>query len=345
MTTFSSSASITTAILPMVASLGDPAGVGPELLAAAWSVRHEQNLAPFFVVGSANVLRAAAQSRGIDLPIHLVGSPDETLIHFDRALPVLDIGEVTYSPGEPSDEGAILALRSLETAIGMVRNGAASALITAPVAKSWLARVGFIHPGQTEFVAEACGITAENAVMMLAGPSLRVVPITVHVPLASVPSLLSAELIRSRSTIAANALARDFGIAAPRLAVAGLNPHAGEDGRMGSEDIEIIAPAVEALRAAGIEATGPLPADGMFHTEARKGYDLAICMYHDQALIPLKALDFDQGVNVTLGLPIIRTSPDHGTAFAIAGQNHANPGAMLAALRMAGECANARAAG
>lgn len=333
-----------TITIPLVASMGDPAGVGPELLAAAWAARHEEGLDPFFVVGSAQVLREAAKRRGIAMPVHLVGSPDEALHHFATSLPVLDIGEVAYTPGEPSDEGATLALRSLETAIGMVRNDAASALVTAPVAKARLARVGFTHPGQTEFVAEACGITAENAVMMLAGPSLRVVPITVHVPLASVPQLLTTELIRQRSTIAATALARDFGIAAPRLAVAGLNPHAGEDGRLGSEDTEIIAPAVEALRAAGFTVSGPLPPDGMFHTEARAMYDLAICMYHDQALIPLKALDFDQGVNVTLGLPVIRTSPDHGTAFGLAGQGLARPGATIAAIRMAGQCARARAA-
>lgn len=329
---------------PLVISLGDPAGVGPELIAAAWAARHEERLAPFFVAGSAEVLRQAAASRGIEMPVHLVGSPDEALSHFDRALPVLDIGESPYTPGEPSDEGANLALRSLEIAIGMVRNGAACALVTAPVAKARLARVGFTHPGQTEFVAEACGITAENAVMMLAGPSLRVVPITVHTPLSTVPGLLTCELIRSRAAIAAAALTRDFGLAAPRLAIAGLNPHAGEDGRMGTEEIEVIAPAVEALQACGINAFGPLPPDGMFHAQARGGYDLAICMYHDQALIPLKALDFDQGVNVTLGLPVIRTSPDHGTAFALAGKNLARPGATIAAIRMAGECAAARAA-
>lgn len=331
------------ALNPLVISLGDPAGVGPELIAAAWAARDAEHLDPFFVVGSAQVLRQAAAARGIAMPVHLVGSPDEALHHFATALPVLDIGEVAYDPGMPSDEGATLALRSLETAIGMVRNGAASALVTAPVAKARLARVGFTHPGQTEFVAEACGITAENAVMMLAGPSLRVVPITVHVPLAHVPGLLSPELIRARSAIAAAALTRDFGIPSPRLAIAGLNPHAGEDGRMGSEEGELIAPAVDALRNAGIDATGPLAPDGMFHAEARETYDLAICMYHDQALIPLKALDFDQGVNVTLGLPVIRTSPDHGTAFALAGKNLARPGATIAAIRMAGQCARARA--
>jgi len=328
---------------PLCASLGDPAGVGPELLVAAWAERTPAGLGPFFVVGSAEVLRGAAARRGLDVPVRTIGSPDEAAAHFAQALPVLDIGEADYRPGSPDEAGAALALRSLETATGLVRGGAAAALVTAPVAKAQLSRIGFTYPGQTEFLAQACGITDRNAVMMLAGPSLRVVPVTVHVALAEVPSLLTAELIRSRASIAAAALARDFGIERPRLAVAGLNPHAGEDGRFGDEEARIIAPAVEALRGEGIDAFGPLPADGMFHAEARRGYDLAVCMYHDQALIPLKALDFDNGVNVTLGLPIIRTSPDHGTAFGIAGKGLARPGATIAALRMAAECAAFRA--
>lgn len=331
--------------LPLCASLGDPAGVGPELLAAAWTMREQAGIAPFFVAGSAQVLREAAAARGIDVPVKVIGSPDEALAHFAQALPVLDIGETAYRPGEPDDAGAALALRSLETAAGLVRGGAASALVTAPVSKAALARVGFSHPGQTELLAQACGISERNAVMMLAGPSLRVIPITVHVALAEVPALLTRELIRNRAAIAAAALARDFGIARPRLAVAGLNPHAGEGGQFGDEEARIIAPAVAALQGEGIDAVGPLPADGMFHAKARATYDLAICMYHDQALIPLKALDFDNGVNVTLGLPLIRTSPDHGTAFSLAGKGLARPGATIAALRMAAECAAFRGAG
>ncbi|MCX7285263.1 MAG: 4-hydroxythreonine-4-phosphate dehydrogenase PdxA [Novosphingobium sp.] len=327
---------------PLALSIGDPAGVGPELAAAAWALRETEYLPPFFVVGSAQVVEQAARARGIAVPVCAVASPDEVADCYAEALPVLDLGDLAYAPGAPDDDGARLALRALETATGLVRSGAASALVTGPIAKSRLARVGFNHPGQTEFVAQACGITAENAVMMLAGPSLRVVPITVHVALRHVPDLLSAELIRSRAAIAAAALARDFGVASPRLAVAGLNPHAGEDGRMGSEDIAIVAPAVALLREAGIDAFGPLPPDTMFHAEARAGYDVAICMYHDQALIPMKALDFDLGVNVTLGLPIVRTSPDHGTAFGIAGTGAARVGPTIAALRMAGECASRR---
>ncbi|MFM6830361.1 MAG: 4-hydroxythreonine-4-phosphate dehydrogenase PdxA [Novosphingobium sp.] len=328
--------------LPLAYSIGDPAGVGPELAAAAWALRDAEALPPFFVVGSARVIEEAARRRGLSVPVCAVKSPDEVAGCFADALPVLDLGELPYMPGAPDDAGASLALNALATATGLVRSGAAAALVTGPVAKSRLARVGFYHPGQTEFVAEACGISPENAVMMLAGPSLRVVPITVHVALRDVPGLLTAELIRNRAAITAAALTRDYGIAAPRLAVAGLNPHAGEDGRMGSEDAEIVAPAVALLREAGIDASGPLPPDTMFHAEARERYDVAICMYHDQALIPLKVLDFDTGVNVTLGLPIVRTSPDHGTAFGIAGTGTARVGPTIAALRMAGECARRR---
>jgi 4-hydroxythreonine-4-phosphate dehydrogenase len=334
--------------LPIAVSLGDPAGVGPELLAAAWATRRETGLMPFFVVGSRAVIEAAGRLRGIPVPVRVIAAPHEAMAVFGEALPVLDLGDADYTPGIPGEPGAQLALRSLEMATGLVRGGAAAALMTAPVSKVRLSKIGFAYPGQTEFVAQACGVMAKNAVMMLAGPSLRVVPVTVHVPLGEVPGMLTCELIRNRAAIAALALVRDFGIARPRLAVTGLNPHAGEDGRMGHEDADTIAPAVEALRAAGIDARGPLPADTMFHAEARRSYDAAICMYHDQALIPMKALDFDEGVNVTLGLPMVRTSPDHGTAFDIAGKGGAAKGgaranATIAALRMAAEIAARRA--
>jgi 4-hydroxythreonine-4-phosphate dehydrogenase len=317
-------------------SMGDPAGVGPELAVAAWALADGAALPPFVVIGSHAVLAAAARNAGV--PVVAVASPAEARAVFADALPVIDVGPGAYSPGRPDDAGAALALASLTLATALTRHDATAALVTGPVAKSRLARVGFDFPGQTEFVAAACGVAPDNAVMMLAGPSLRVVPITVHVALAHVPALLTTRLITNRADIAATALTRDFGIARPRLAVAGLNPHAGEDGRMGREDAEVIAPAVALLQAAGIDAVGPLPADTMFHAAARATYDLAVCMYHDQALIPIKALDFDEGVNVTLGLPIIRTSPDHGTAFGIAGTGSARPGATLAAIRMAGQC-------
>jgi 4-hydroxythreonine-4-phosphate dehydrogenase len=329
--------------LPLAVSLGDPAGVGPELLLAAWLRREAEGLPPFFAVGGARLLAEAATSSRLEVPIRAVSEPGEALDVFPFALPVVGVLDGDYRPGRPDRIGAELALGSLGNAARLAASGAAGGLVTGPIAKGRLAEVGFVHPGQTEFVAAACGADPASAVMMLAGPRLRTVPLTVHVPLSAVPGLLTTELIAGKARTVAAALARDFGIAAPRLAIAALNPHAGEDGRMGDEETRIIAPAVAALRAAGIDASGPHPADALFAPHARGDYDAALCMYHDQALIPLKALDFDQGVNVTLGLPIVRTSPDHGTAFAIAGKGIARPGATVAAIRMAGECAARRA--
>ena len=330
---------------PLAVSLGDPAGVGPELIAQCWALRDDCALPPFFVAGGPELLTAAALTRGIALPVVQIFHPAEALECFDHALPVLAGADGDYTPGAPCRAGAELALASLDEATRLTCAGEAGALVTGPIAKGRLAEVGFAHPGQTEFVAAAAGIAAQDAVMMLAGPNLRTVPLTVHIALTGVPAALSTALIVRRARITAAALERDFGIARPRLAIAALNPHAGEDGRMGDEEAQIIAPAIAQLQAEGIDATGPHPADALFAPRARAGYDAALCMYHDQALIPLKALDFDSGVNVTLGLPIIRTSPDHGTAFAIAGQNKADPGAMIAAIRMAGECAERRAEG
>jgi 4-hydroxythreonine-4-phosphate dehydrogenase len=327
---------------PLAVSLGDPAGVGPELLAEAWRLREFEGLTPFFVVGGAGVLAAAAASRGIDVPIVRICDPAEAAGAFATGLPVLGDDDVAYRPGEPAREGAELALASLTRTADLAVHGKASGIVTAPIAKARLAEVGFDLPGQTEFVAAASEVAGEDAVMMLAGPQLRTVPLTVHAPLASVPALLSVGLICRRARIVVAALKRDFGIDAPRLALTGLNPHAGEEGRMGDEEIRVIAPAVAALQAEGILATGPHPADSLFAPRARSAYDVALCMYHDQALIPLKTLDFETGVNVTLGLPIVRTSPDHGTAFAIAGKRTANAGAMIAAIRMAGACAARR---
>ena len=303
---------------PLVLSLGDPAGIGPELIAEAWERRDAERLPPFFIAGGAELLREAARRRGIELPIVRIADPAEAPAAFDGALPVLG-------------------------AAALVVVGNTAALVTAPVSKDQLAKVGFGFPGQTEFVAARCGAEADEAVMMLAGPNLRTVPMTVHCALSDVPGRLSIELIHRRSAIVAAGLRRDFGIASPRLAICGLNPHAGENGRMGREEIEIIGPAIAALRAEGIAATGPHPADTLFAPHLRGTYDVAIAMYHDQALVPVKALDFDQGVNVTLGLPVVRTSPDHGTAFGIAGTGKAKPDAMIAAIRMAGEMATRRA--
>lgn len=278
------------------------------------------------------------------MPVATIASMAEAPKVFPRALPVVGNLATDWRPGKPSREGAELALASLRSAANLAVAEDAAALVTGPIAKALLAEVGFAHPGQTEFVAEACGTASENAVMMLAGPQLRTIPLTVHVPLAQVPGLLSVDLICRRARIAAAALARDFGIARPRIAIAALNPHGGETGHMGEEEIRVIGPAIEMLRSEGLAVTGPHPADALFAPHARDDYDVALCMYHDQALIPLKALDFDSGVNVTLGLPIVRTSPDHGTAFGIAGSGSARAGAMIAAIRMAGECATRRSA-
>ena len=239
--------------------------------------------------------------------------------------------------------GAHNSLDALELAVGLARSGGAAAVVTGPVSKQQLYGIGFNHPGQTEFVAERCGISAGNVAMMLAGPTLRTVPVTTHVPLARISELLTPRLIELRARATLRGLQRNFGIAEPRLAVAGLNPHAGEGGALGREEIEIILPAVELLRAEGWQVTGPHPADTMFHEAARARYDAALCMYHDQALIPLKALHFESGVNLTLGLPIVRTSPDHGTAFDIAGRGSADPRAMAAAITLAARCAVNRA--
>jgi 4-hydroxythreonine-4-phosphate dehydrogenase len=323
----------------LAVSLGDPAGVGPELIAAAWARRDSEQLSAFAVIGGAAILAAAAVSRGLDVPIQRVASLDQAASIFAKALPVLGNLDGEWSPGEPMRAGAALALASLSEAARLAAAGEVDALVTGPVAKARLADVGFAHPGQTEFVAQAAGIDPGDAVMMLAGPQLRTVPLTVHIPLAQVATTLTSAMIERKGRIVALALIRDFGIARPRLAIAALNPHAGEEGRMGDEEARLIAPAIVHLQAEGIAVTGPHPADALFAPRARETYDAVLCMYHDQALIPLKALDFDAGVNVTLGLPIIRTSADHGTAFALAGKNLADPGATIAAIRMAGECA------
>lgn len=325
---------------PLAVTLGDPSGIGPEIVAKAWERRGEAGLRPFFAVGDMHSIAAVWHG-----PVARILDPAEAVGQFEEALPCLHVDEgVTAEPGKPTLEGARCAFHSLEIATGLVRAEGACALVTGPVSKSWLTAVGFTYPGQTEFVAERCGISRSNAVMMLAGPSLRVVPITIHIPLRDVPEALSIELIRCRAHVTARGLQRNFGIDRPRIVVAGLNPHAGESGQMGDEEERIIAPAIHSLVEDGLDISGPYPADALFTARARERYDVALCMYHDQALIPLKTLDFDAGVNMTLGLPIVRTSPDHGTAFDIAGQGRADPGAMIAAIAMAGEAEACRRA-
>ena len=327
--------------LPLAVSLGDPAGIGAETVAKSWERRESHALPPFFVVGEISSISAVWSG-----PVAIIASPDEAAAAFAHALPVLRVGDgASVEPGRPTVAGARIALDSLELAVGLTRSGAAAAVVTGPVSKSQLYDIGFVHPGQTEFVAERCGVAASMVAMMLAGPTLRTVPITTHIALSEVPARLSTELIVTRGRTVIRGLRRQFGIARPRLAVAGLNPHAGEKGALGREDIELIAPAVARLQAEeDAEVFGPLPADTMFHARARAGYDAALCMYHDQALIPLKALHFDEGVNITLGLPIVRTSPDHGTAFDIAGKNVASPDATIAAIALAASCARRMAA-
>jgi 4-hydroxythreonine-4-phosphate dehydrogenase len=331
---------------PLAITLGDPAGIGPEVILGAWMrLRAERGGAPSaFVVGGADLLRRTAEALGLDCPIVAIADPAAALVARAAGLPVLTGLDAPRAAGHPTPEGARLALASLQAGAKFALSGLAAGLVTAPVAKQALAGIGWDYPGQTEFLADACGRPYRDAVMMLAGPSLRTVPLTAHVPLAEVPGLLSAELIVHKARIVAAGLRRDFGVPAPRLAIAALNPHAGEGGQFGDEEARIIAPAIAALQAEGIDAFGPVPGDALFMPRARTGYDAALCMYHDQALIPLKALEVDDGVNVTLGLPIIRTSPDHGTAFDIAGRGLADPGAMAAAIMMAAEMAAARAA-
>ncbi len=332
-------ASLYSADAPLAVAMGDPAGIGPEIIAKAWLQRDCAGLSPFFAVGDIRSIEAVWQG-----PVEKIDDPRQSVDMFARALPVMqleDAGSIT--PGEPNLEGARCSLDSLELAVGIARSGAARALITGPVSKTQLYAIGFSHPGQTEFIAERCGIAAENAVMLLAGPTLKVVPVTTHLPLADVPAALSIDMIVATGRATVRGLQRNFGIENPRLAFAGFNPHAGENGALGREEIDLIVPAMDILRGEGVDVSGPVAADAMFHARARAGYDVAICLYHDQALIPLKTLHFDEGVNMTLSLPIVRTAPDHGTAFGIAGKDMANPGAMIAAIRMAAEATACRA--
>jgi len=324
---------------PIAISLGDPAGIGPEVIAKCWDNRSAFDLPPFVAIGDPRSVGAVW-----DGPIELIDDPREADSAFDVGLPLIQLMAADADvPGHPSTAGAHCSLDSLEIAVGLARSGSAAAVVTGPVAKEMLYDIGFAHPGQTEFVAERCGVSPGNVAMMLAGPTLRTVPVTTHVALVDVASKLTAALIESRAKATLRGLQRNFGLAEPRLAVAGLNPHAGEGGALGREEVEIIAPAIAALAAEGWSVTGPHPADTMFHSRVRANYDAALCMYHDQALIPIKALHFEEAVNVTLGLPIVRTAPDHGTAFDIAGLDRADARPMAAAIRMAAHCAALRA--
>jgi len=326
---------------PLALTLGEPAGIGPDITIKAWQRRKEAQLPPFYLIGDSGFIGRRARALGIDLPLADV-RPEDATIAFAECLPVVATGDVvTAKPGHPDDSGTNAALASIRRAVADVSAGHASAVVTNPIAKSVLYRAGFRHPGHTEFLAElgANGGPAPQPVMMLWSPTLAVVPVTIHVSLRDAIAQLSTDLIVTTVRIVVDGLRHRFGIDRPRLAISGLNPHAGEDGTLGTEEETIIAPAIDLLRKSDIDIKGPLPADTLFHEAARNTYDCAICMYHDQALIPIKTLAFDDAVNVTLGLPFVRTSPDHGTAFDIAGTGRANPASLIAALRLAAHMA------
>jgi 4-hydroxythreonine-4-phosphate dehydrogenase len=329
---------------PLALTSGEPAGIGPDIAIAAWLRRNELDLPPFYLLGDRDFFEGRARTLGLNVEL-ADSTPEDAVAEFARALPVVPTGQTaTARPGVPDATSANAALASIRAAVDDVRAGRASAVVTNPIAKSVLYRAGFRHPGHTEFLAElaANGGAAPQPVMMLWSPALTVIPVTIHLSLREALAELSTDLIVRTVRIAVADLKARFGLANPRLAVSGLNPHAGEEGSLGMEDIEVVAPAIEILRREGIAVRGPLPADTMFHEAARKTYDCAICMYHDQALIPIKTIAFEDAVNVTLGLPFIRTSPDHGTAFDIAGTGRANPSSLVAALRLAARMAAAK---
>lgn len=328
---------------PVILTMGEPAGIGGEIALRAWAARHD-GVPPFCLIDDPQRLTALAARSGIAVPVRSITRIGDTAAAWEAGLPVLPLAlPAPVEPGRPDPRNASAVIAAIEMAVAAVTRGEGSAVVTNPIQKQTLYTAGFAHPGHTEFLAALAG-AGVVPVMMLACPGLRVVPVTVHIPLRDVAARLDSAMIVTAGRITAAALRRDFGIAAPRLAVAGLNPHAGEAGTIGDEEQRIIAPALAALRAEGIAVADPAPADSLFHARARSRYDAVLCMYHDQALIPLKTIDFDRGVNITLGLPFVRTSPDHGTALDIAGTGIANPESLIAALKLAAEMAAARSA-
>jgi 4-hydroxythreonine-4-phosphate dehydrogenase len=319
-------------------TIGEPAGIGPDLTLAMWQQRAQFSLPPFYVLADAQFLVKRAKLLGLNVPVAVV-DPSDAAKTFATALPVVAIDRpITAKPGHPDASSAPAAIEAIRRAVADVLRGTAAAIVTNPIAKNVLYQSGFEEPGHTEYLAklaeEMTGIAAQP-VMLLWSPELAVVPVTIHLPLKEVPKALTTDLLVRTGRIVAHDFRTRFGIAHPRIAVAGLNPHAGEEGAMGSEDAEVVRPAIKLLQAEGIDVRGPLPADTMFHAVARAQYDVALCNYHDQALIPIKTLAFDCAVNVTLGLPFVRTSPDHGTAFDIAGTGRADPSSLIAALKLA----------
>jgi 4-hydroxythreonine-4-phosphate dehydrogenase len=318
--------------------MGEPAGIGMECALKAWNARKQHGLQPFFLIADPNNIKDQARHLGLNAPLHEITKPQEAMGVFGKSLPVLPLPlQTTCKAGEPDPGNAGPVIDSIRKATAFALNGQAAAVVTLPIHKSVLYQSGFHFPGHTEFLAELCKVP--ETVMMLEVPGLRVALSTVHLSLKEAVAKLSIPLIVSRVMIIHQSLRNYFGIEKPVIALAAINPHAGENGAIGMEEIEIITPAIKQLRSRGIEVSGPHPADSMFHSTMRATYDCALCHYHDQGLIPIKTLDFFGGVNITLGLPILRTSPDHGTALDIAGQNKANPASVIAALNRAAQLA------
>lgn len=327
---------------PLVITMGEPAGIGGELTIQAWKQRLKRKLPPFFVLDCPERLAALDP----DVPIMVIQTPAEALSVFETALPVLPV-ELATKPvlGQLNPQNSQAVIESIERGVGFCLNGEAAGIVTNPIHKAALYEAGFDHPGHTEFIADLCAQhtgARQMPVMMLASRELRVVPLTIHIPLKDVAQSITPDLLIEKCKIIHQSLQKYLKIASPRIAIAGLNPHAGEDGTIGTEDRDMIMPAIKAMQATGLNVSGPFPADTLFHEEARAHYDLAVGMYHDQALIPLKTLDFHGGVNATLGLPIVRTSPDHGTALDIAGQGIARADSLINAIKMAAEMAQNR---
>ncbi len=330
-------------LAPLAVTMGEPAGIGGEIALMAWQARRSAGVPPFFMIDDPHRLAELARMLDLSIRIKEITEPTEGLEVFEDSLPVLAHPlAIRCAMGQPDPRNAQVVLQSIQRACELVQDGQAKAVVTNPIHKEVLYAAGFQHPGHTEYLAELAGMDSPP-VMMLACPQLRVVPATIHLSLRDAIDQITPELVRHTIQATADALRRDFAIEQPRLAVAGLNPHAGEGGSMGREEIEILRPVIADLQGQGLAVTQPQPADSLFHEAARQGYDAAVCMYHDQALIPIKTLDFEHGVNITLGLPFVRTSPDHGTALNIAGRGEAHPGSLISAIKLAEDMARARA--
>ena len=327
---------------PVALTMGDPAGIGGEITLMAWR-DHRQHLPAFATFDDPDRLTRLAETTGITCPVQTINELADAESVCPNALPVMPLSKTVNSlPGEDSTADGAMVIESIDRAIDVAADGSAAGLATNPIQKSRLYKVGFSSPGHTEYLGERAGLLAPP-VMLLAGPHLRVVPVTIHLSLKdAIAALTRDEIVRTLKTTI-NSMKTDFGIDHPRVAVSGMNPHAGESGQMGNEEIGIIRPAIEEASSTDAEVFGPLAGDTMFHAAARETYDVAVCMYHDQALIPMKTLDFENGVNISIGLPFVRTSPDHGTAYNIAGKAVANPASLVSAIRMAAEIAHCRA--